>query len=159
MKLPHKLWVTSRRDFLTKAGMGFGALALAAMLAEDGIIPQARGDVPEIDPLQPLAPRAPHFKPRARSCIFLFMEGGPSHIDLFDPKPELTRNDGKTLPPSFGPVFTPMGVGGNTLMASRRKFAQHGTSGMWVSDWYPEIAQVVDEVALVRSCWADGVNH
>src|SRR5262249_34678441 len=146
-------------DFLARAGMGFGALALSALLAEEGLLPSARADSPEIDPLAPLAPRQPHFGARARNCIFLFMEGGPSHIDLFDPKPELTRNDGKPPPPSFGSVFTPMGVGGNTLMASRRTFAQHGECGMWVSDWYPHVAQVVDEIALVRSCWADGVNH
>ncbi len=87
------------------------------------------------------------------------MEGGPSHIDLFDPKPELTKHAGQPLPPSFGKVFTPMGVGGNTLLATRRKFAQHGESGLWVSDWYPHVAKVADEIALVRSCWADGVNH
>ncbi len=87
------------------------------------------------------------------------MEGGPSHIDLFDPKPELTKRHGEPLPPSFGKVFTPMGVGGNSLLASKRKFAQHGQSGMWVSDWYPHVAKVVDDIALVRSMWADGVNH
>lgn len=152
--LPHTEWVTNRRDFLSKAGMGFGALALAAMLADE-----ARAEVPEIDPLRPLFPRSPHFAPRAKSCIFLFMEGGPSHIDLFDPKPELTRRHGTPLPASFGNVFTPMGVGGNTLLASRRKFAQHGQSGIWVSDWYPHVAKVVDDIALIRSCWADGVNH
>jgi hypothetical protein len=87
------------------------------------------------------------------------MEGGPSHLDLFEPKPELDKRDGKPLPESFGTVFTPMGVGGNTLMASRRKFQQYGESGMWVSDWYPHVAEVVDDIALIRSCWADGVNH
>jgi hypothetical protein len=155
MRIPHVVWPTTRREFLTKAGLGFGGLALAAMLAEE----QARAEVPEIDPGRPVAPRQPHHKARAKSCIFLFMEGGPSHIDLFDPKPALKAQHGKPLPPSFGPVFTPMGVGGNTLMASRRTFAQHGQSGMWVSDWYPNVARVVDDIALVRSCWADGVNH
>ena len=159
MPAPHVEWVTNRRDFLTKAGLGFGALALSAMLADEGIVRPARAEVPEIDPLHPLSPRLAHFAPRAKSCIFLFMEGGPSHIDLFDPKPELTRRDGKPLPASFGKVFTPMGVGGNTLLASKRKFAQHGESGTWVSDWYPHVAKVVDDIALVRSCWADGVNH
>jgi len=151
---PHVEWATSRRDFLARAGLGFGGLALAAMMAEE-----AGAEVPRIDPLRPLEPRPPHFGARAKSVIFLFMEGGPSHVDLFDPKPELTKAHGRPLPPSFGKVFTPMGVGGNTLMASRRKFAQHGESGTWVSDWYPHVAGVVDEVALVRSCWADGVNH
>jgi hypothetical protein len=152
-------WAFTRREFFLRAGLGFGGLALSAMMADEGLIAKARGEVPEIDPMRPLAPRPPHFAARAKSCIFLFMEGGPSHIDLFDPKPELARQAGKPLPPSFGKVFTPMGVGGNTLMATRRTFAQHGECGMWVSDWYPHIAEVVDEIALVRSMWADGVNH
>src|SRR5690242_669955 len=104
----HIEWVTTRRDFLSKSGMGFGALALMALLNEDGLLSRARSEVPEIDPLHPLFPRPPHFAPRAKSCIFLFMEGGPSHIDLFDPKPELLKQQGKPLPPSFGKVFTPM---------------------------------------------------
>ena len=152
--VPHKVWASNRRDFLTRAGMGFGSIALSAMLADD-----ARADAPPIDPLHPLAPRPPHLSPTAKSCIFLFMEGGPSHVDLFDPKPELTRRTGQPLPDSFGKVFTAMGVGGNNLLASRRAFQQHGEAGTWVSDWYPNIAEVVDDIALVRSCWADGVNH
>jgi len=152
--VPHKVWTNSRRDFLTRAGMGFGAIALSAMLADE-----AKADAPAIDPLHPLAPRPPHLAPRAKSCIFLFMEGGPSHVDLFDPKPELTRRTGQPLPSSFGKVFTAMGVGGNNLLASRREFRRHGQAGTWVSDWYPNIAEVVDDIALVRSCWADGVNH
>jgi hypothetical protein len=152
--VPHKIWAKTRREFLGKAGLGFGALALSAMMAEE-----ARADAPEIDPLQPLAPRPGHLAPKAKSCIFLFMEGGPSHIDLFDPKPELKKRQGEPLPPSFGKVFTAMGVGGNNLLATKRTFAQYGQSGTWVSDWYPNIAGVVDDIALVRSCWADGVNH
>ncbi len=152
--VPHKVWATTRRDFLTRAGLGFGGLALSAMLADE-----ARAEGPAVDPLRPLAPRPPHLTPKAKSCIFLFMEGGPSHVDLFDPKPELTRCAGQPLPPSFGKVFTSMGVGGNNLLASRRNFQQHGESGTWVSDWYPNVAEVVDDIALVRSCWADGVNH
>ena len=159
MPTQHVVFPSTRREFLSKAGLGFGSLALAAMLAEEGVTKSARADVPEIDALHPLAPRVPHHLATAKACIFLFMEGGPSHIDLFDPKPELTKNHGKPLPRSFGEVFTPMGVGGNTLLASKRTFKQHGQSGMWVSDWYPNIAKVVDDIALVRSCWADGVNH
>ncbi len=152
--VPHKVWAQNRRDFLTRAGLGFGAIALSALLADE-----ARGEEPAVDPLRPLAPRLPHLAPRAKSCIFCFMEGGPSHVDLFDPKPELTRRAGQPLPPSFGKVFTSMGVGGNNLLASRRTFRRHGEAGTWVSDWYPNIAEVVDDIALIRSCWADGVNH
>ena len=155
MPIPHVVFPSSRREFLTKAGLGFGGLALAAMMAEE----DARAEVPEIDPLRPVAVRAPHHPARAKACIFLFMEGGPSHIDLFDPKPAIKAHEGKPLPPSFGKIFTPMGVGGNTLMASKRTFQQHGQSGTWVSDWYPHVSKIVDDVALIRSCWADGVNH
>jgi hypothetical protein len=152
--LPHYEQVTSRRDFLARAGFGFGGLALTAMLAEE-----TRADAPKIDPAHPVSPRLPHFAAKADHVIFCFMEGGPSHIDLFDPKPELLKWRGKPLPPSFGKVFTPMGVGGNNLLPTSHKFKQHGKSGTWVSDWYPEIAKTVDDIAVIRSCWADGVNH
>jgi hypothetical protein len=154
MRVAHVIWPTTRREFLARAGLGFGGLALAAMMAEE-----SRAEVPAVDPTRPLAPRPTHHGPKAKSCIFLFMEGGPSHIDLFDPKPELTKHHGEPLPSSFGTVFTPMGVGGNALLASKRRFARHGQSGTWVSDWYPNVARVIDEVALVRSMVADGVNH
>ena len=154
-KNTHVTWPTTRREFLAQAGGGFGGLALGSMVAWDN----ARAEVPEIDPLNPLGQRVSHFAPKAKSVIFLFMEGGPSHIDLFDPKPALERWAGKPLPESIGPVFTPMGVGGNTLMPSQRKFAQHGQSSMWVSDWYPNVAKVADDICLIRSCWCDGINH
>ena len=87
------------------------------------------------------------------------MEGGPSHIDTFDPKPELDRLAGKPLPPSFKPVITPMGEGRAPLMASPRHWKQHGASGIWVSDWLPHIATCADELAVIRSCWSNGLNH
>jgi hypothetical protein len=87
------------------------------------------------------------------------MEGGPSHIDLFDPKPKLKEMHGQPLPASFGKIITAMGTANNALMASQRTFKQHGKSGLWVSDWYPNIAEHVDDMAVVRSCWADGLNH
>jgi hypothetical protein len=144
----------SRRDFLLKAGGGFGTVALSALLEQDPLraAPAHRGQSDG-------APRAPHFAPKAKSVIFLFMEGGPSHLDTFDPKPELTRLHGQKLPASFGPIITPMGVGGNTLLASKRAFRKHGRSGIEVSDWLPHTAGCVDDLAVVRSCWADGLNH
>src|SRR5262245_55714461 len=114
-----------RRAFLRDAGCGFGALALAAMLAEDGLL------AAEVDPL---APRKPHFEPSAKRVIFLFMSGGPSHVDTFDPKPELTRLHGQNLPESFGPVKTRRGVDKNKLLASKRTFKKYGESGIEVSD-------------------------
>ncbi len=142
--------LASRRDFL--AGTGFGALALSALLEQD-----ARGR--ETASPSPLAVRAPHAATRAKAVIFLFMEGGPSHIDLFDPKPALTKLHGQKLPASFGNVLTPMGTGGNTLMASKRTFRKHGRAGLDVSDWLPHLATCADDLAVVRSCWADGLNH
>jgi hypothetical protein len=144
----------SRRDFLLKAGGGFGALALAYLLHRDGLLA-----TDERDPAHPLAPRPPHHRTRAKSVIFLFMEGGPSHLDTFDPKPELTRRHGTPLPASFGPVLTPMGIGGNNLLASRRTFRKFGQSGLEVSDWLPHMATVADDLCVVRSCWCDGLNH
>ena len=145
--MPHNLthhWpVNTRREFFTQAGSGLAAIALASLLkAED-----------------PLAPKAPHVAPKAKSIIWLFMEGGPSHIDLFDPKPKLKELAGQPLPASFGKPITAMGTGNNTLMPSQRTFRQYGQSGAWVSDWYPNIAQHADDLAIIRSCWADGLNH
>ena len=148
---PHVPPFASRRDFLLKAGSGFGALALAALLRRDGLL--------GAEPRGANVPRAPHHEPKAKAVIFLFMEGGPSHIDLFDPKPALAKLHGQTLPASFGKVITPMGTGGNTLMASRRRFAKHGQSGLDVSDWLPHTATCADDIAVLRSCWADGLNH
>jgi hypothetical protein len=87
------------------------------------------------------------------------MEGGPSHLDTFDPKPELTRRHGQPLPSSFGTVVTPMGTGGNALLASRRRFRPAGQSGIPVSDWLPQLATCVDDMTVIRSCWADGLLH
>jgi len=113
----------------------------------------------EFAPLHPLAPRPPHVPARAKSVIWLFMEGGPSHLDLFDPKPALEKLAGQPMPESFGKVITAMGTAGNTLMPSKRTFKQHGKSGIWVSDWLPNIAEHADDMAVIRSCWADGLNH
>ena len=89
--------------------------------------------------------------------IWCFLDGGPSHLDLFDPKPELAKLAGKPLPASFEKPMTAMGVTADTpLLASRRKFRRHGQSATWVSDWYPEIAKCVDDMAVVRSCWPRG---
>jgi hypothetical protein len=149
--------IHSRREFLCRAGGGFGGLALTYLLGLDGA--RARAENVKLNPLHPLALRPPHHQPKAKSVIFLFLEGGPSHLDLFDPKPTLDQLAGQPMPASFGKVITAMGTAGNTLMPTRRTFAQHGQSGIWVSDWLPHIAQHVDDLAVIRSCWADGLNH
>jgi hypothetical protein len=147
----HVLAPSTRREFLFRAGAGFGGLAFASLLAADTARAAAAN---------PLAPKQPQFPARAKSVIFCFMDGGPSHIDLFDPKPALNRLSGKPLPPSFARPMTAMGSTAYTpLLGSQRKFKQHGQSGAWVSDWYPEIATCVDDLAVLRSCKADGQTH
>jgi len=145
----------SRRDLLLRGGTGFGALALTGLLQHH---PLFAADA-QAAPKGPLAVRKPHFPARARSVIFMFMEGGPSHIDLFDPKPKLNELAGKPLPDSFGKVITSMGESSSPLLASKRQWQQHGRSGTWVSDWLPHIAGCVDDLAVIRSCWGDAINH
>jgi hypothetical protein len=153
-RTPHVPLVRSRRDFLASAGGGFGALALSALLGSE-----ADGSEAVKSPGRPLSAKPAHFAAKAKSVIFLFMEGGPSHIDTFDPKPELTRLAGQPLPGSFGMVVTAMGVGGNKLMASRRSFKKYGAGGLDISDWLPHTATCADDLCVIRSCWADGLNH
>ena len=156
---PHFESPQSRREFLARAGAGFGNLALLAMLAREGRAATTTA-VGASNVANVLAAKPPHFAPRATSVIWCFLDGGPSHIDLFDPKPELAKLAGQPLPDSFERPMTAMGKTAYTpLLASRRTFKQHGDSGLWVSDWYPEIARHADKLALVRSCHADGLNH
>jgi Protein of unknown function (DUF1501) len=140
----------SRREFLRQAGNGFGALALACMLGE------SKGVADDGDPL---APRPAHFPAKAKNVIYLFMHGGPSHLETFDPKPDLQRLAGQPLPASFGPVATRRKVATNPLLATKRTFRPHGASGIEVSDFLPHTAGCVDDMAVIRSCWADSVNH
>ena len=145
----------SRRAFLSRTGSGLGSIALAHLLNSEGALSPALAA-----PTNSLAAKPPHHPPRARAIIWLFMEGGPSHIDLFDPKPELEKLAGQVTPPSFNlPVTSATGSHRMPLVASQRKWKQHGGSGLWVSDWYPHIAEHVDDLAVIRSCWSDGVNH
>ena len=142
----------SRRELLLKGGAGFGALALAYFAQQEA----KASEMPKV-----LAPHqvGPHHPATAQNIIFVFLEGGPSHIDLFDPKPELQRLAGQKLPDSFEPVITPMGEYDAPLLASKRKWKQHGESGLWISDWLPHIAECADDLAVIRSCWANGLNH
>jgi hypothetical protein len=146
---------TNRRGFLRRAGGGFGLIALAALLAEDGLL---AAESPE-GTVIPLAPRTPHHPARARQVIFLFMSGGPSHLETFDPKPDLQRLHGERLPPSFGMVKTRRGVDKNKLLATRRTFQKYGESGIEVSDWLPNLAECVDDLCVLRACHGDSVTH
>jgi hypothetical protein len=156
MQIPHIEVARSRREFLTRSGAGFGAVALASLLAGDRRVSAAEST---LDSLARGHRLGPHFPPKAKRVIFLFMEGGPSHIDTFDPKPLLNELAGQQLPDSFGSVLTAMGESRSPLLASKRKWKQYGESGTWVSDWLPHTAECVDDIAVIRSCWADGVNH
>jgi hypothetical protein len=144
----------SRREFLLRGGAGFGAVALSYLLGEG----TAFGST-EQQPVAGLAPKAPRFPARAKNVIFLFMEGGPSHIDTFDYKPYLNCMAGKPLPASFGKVITAMGEFGSPVLECKRKWKQHGQSGLWASDWVPHIGECLDDIAVIKSCWANGINH
>src|SRR4030095_14643759 len=153
---PHIIPVRSRREFLARSGCGFGALAFSYLLSVDGFFARASG-APAV--ANPLAPKKPHHPAKAKAVIWLFMEGGPSHIDLFDPKPELEKLSGQPMPESFGRPITAMGTAGNTIMPSKRAWRQHGQSGLWISDWFLRVAEHADDLCVLRSCWADGLNH
>jgi hypothetical protein len=145
----------TRRDFLKRVGNGFGLLALAGLLEQEGLLINS---VPAAEALNPLAPKQSHFPAKAKSVIWLFMNGGPSHVDTWDYKAELAKRDGQELKgfdPNTG-FFTDQ-VG--PLMKSPFKFKQHGQSGAWVSDLFPNMARHVDKMAFLYSCWTDSNNH
>lgn len=139
----------TRREFLTRSASGLGFVALAHLLNVDG-----RGATAEGTGLP-----ATHFPPRAKRVIYLFMHGGPSHVDLFDYKPELAKYAGQPLPESFGPVMTRRKVAANPLLGPVRPFRQRGKSGLWISDFLPHLAECADDLCVLRSCHGDSVNH
>jgi hypothetical protein len=149
--------MTHRREFLRSAGAGFGMIALTALLAEDGLLAEEPSRASRDG--DPLAPKLPHHAPRARRVIFLFMSGGPSHLETFDPKPELQRLHGQRLPDSFGLVKTRRGVEKNRLLATKRTFRKHGQSGTEVSDLLPHTAACADDLCVLRGCHGDSVTH
>jgi hypothetical protein len=143
----------SRRDFLTKAGGGFGMLALYALLEQEKLHAATAA-------FDPLLPKPPHFPAKAKHVIYLFMHGGPSHLDTFDPKPLLQKLNGQRLPPDLQNVrlqFT--NAAEAPLLASRRKFQKFGESGIEVSDLFPNVARFVDELAVIRSCHHEAFVH
>ena len=167
--LPHRQFVHSRRDFLTHCGGGFGGLALSALLAQDSVAFEnattagygtaISGRVAAMSPDEATRARPAHLPATARSVIFLFMDGGPSHLDTFDRKPALNDHAGQPLPASIERVITPMGVSENPVLASKRAWRQYGESGLEVSDWYPKVGEFADDLCVLRSCHADGLNH
>jgi hypothetical protein len=141
----------SRRQILSGAGAGFGMLALRGLLQDGGLLAQESAN--------PLAPRAGHYSAKARSVIFLFMSGGPSHVDLLEPKPELDRLAGQPIPESFGMFKTRRAVAKNKLLPTRWPFRKHGESGLEISDALPQIASCADDLCVLRGCHGDSVTH
>jgi hypothetical protein len=138
---------SSRREFLRRAGGGLGLLALADLLHAE-----------ESRSTNPLAPKKPHFPAKAKAVIWLFMNGGPSHVDTWDYKPELEKRDGQELPgfdPNTG--FFNQQVG--PLMKSPFRWRQHGQCGKWVSELFPHLSRHVDKMAFIHSLWTDSNNH
>lgn len=144
--------IHSRRMFLRDCAGGLGAIALGDLLARDGYAADKRTD--------PLAPKAPHFAPKAKNVIFLFQEGAPSQIDLFDPKPELEKWQGKPLPESMTSQLKLAFIKPSAaVLASPRIFKPHGQSGTEFSDFIPHIASHADDICLVRSMYTEAFNH
>lgn len=140
----------SRRDFLSRCGLGLGSLAIGGLLRDAGLLTAA-----PLDPLNPLAPRSPHFPAKAKRVIHIFANGGPSHVDTFDPKPKLLEYAGKMLPkPNLG---TERKTG--AAYPSPFKFQKHGQCGLEISELFPHVAKHADELCVIRSMHADVPNH
>ena len=144
----------TRREMLRRAGAGFGLLALSGLLGRDQLSAAATASGPGAF-TNPLAPKPPHFAPKARSVIWLFQEGGPSGFDLFDPKPALDRYPGKRLATTIEPFFGNLGP----IMRSPYTFKQYGQSGTWVANVMPHTSRIVDELCLLKACRADSNSH
>jgi hypothetical protein len=145
--------VFNRRDLLRTSANGFGMMALASLIQQD----QARAGLPTgVKEASPLSPKAPHFAPKAKRIIFLFMHGGPSQVDTFDPKPALIRDNGKPYPGHKPRVqFAATG----NLLRSPWEFKHYGKCGTEVSDLFPEVGQCVDDMCVIRSIHADNSAH
>jgi len=149
----------SRRDFLFRAGNGFGALALSHLLERRAVASGGAKNEKDQKPSNPLAPKPPHFAPKAKAVIFLFMVGGPSQMETFDPKPVLDNLHGQQMPASFGEVKSQFVKAGTPLMGSAWKFKKYGQSGIEISDLFPHVATCADDLAVIRSCYTDSFVH
>ncbi|HEX3658968.1 MAG TPA: DUF1501 domain-containing protein [Pirellulales bacterium] len=145
----------TRREFLWQAGAGFAGVALSGMLQQDGFFAQAVAAGVRAPSANLLAPRPQHFPAKAKRCIFLFMYGGPSQMDLFDYKPELQKRDGHTIQMEI----RRRDVRPSKLLASKRKFAQYGQSGQWCSDALPRLSAHMDKLAFIKSLYSDSFAH
>lgn len=147
---------STRREFLTRQGLGIGAVALSWLLHQE----QARA-TPKNIPKEPLSfdlqPKRPHFEPRAKAMISLFQHGGPAHMDLTDPKPELTRLDGTDYPGDIH--FSFVNEASKKLLGTRWKFSKHGQCGTELSELLPELGRIVDDICLIRSMHTGANGH
>src|SRR5260370_19344390 len=142
----------SRRQMLRVFANGFGMIGLAGLLADEGCSAEAKPAAA----FSPLAVKQPHHTARAKRIIFLFMSGGPSHVDTFDPKPRLDQDNGKPLPFEM-PKLVRTKTG--NLLKSPWKFRKHGQCGTAVSELFPQVASCVDDLCVIRSMVADNINH
>src|SRR5437763_12795028 len=147
---PHVRPTRTRREFIRDGFCGFGGLALAAMLDQE---PLRAGTV------DPLAPKPPHHAAKARAVIFLFMAGGPSHLETLDPKPLLNQLHGQPRPQEFGEAKYQFVRKNAKLLGTRRGFRKYGEGGVEVSDLFPHTAGCIDDIAVIRSCHGDMVVH
>lgn len=146
----------NRRQLLKTSAVGFGHLAFSALLAQDTAFGNAASSVNAAADSDPLAAQSPHFPARAKRVVFLFMKGGPSHVDTFDPKPLLDRDSGKPLPFDLPRVtFAKQG----NLLRSPWKFTRHGESGLPVSALFPNVAKYVDDLCVLRSVYGTNPAH
>src|SRR5204862_560527 len=141
-------------NFLATSASGIGTLALASMLQDEGLL---AAESSAVDNANPLAPKPPHHSGKAKACICIYLEGAPSQIDLFDPKPKLNELDGQKLPDSMLKNVRFAFIQKDTvkLMGSKRKFAKYGECGMELSDLLPNLGSVADDLLLVRSMHTD----
>lgn len=147
----------TRRHWLQNTGAGFGSLALSCLLARDGVAGDTESSAQRA--VSHVLAQQPHFAPKAKSVVFLFMYGGPSQVDLFDPKPELTRWHGKPVPVYRKEHAFMSGKTKPNAMRSPFRFAKHGDAGIDICDQYPELAKLADELCVIRSMTAKSNNH
>jgi len=141
----------TRRDFLSQSSCGFGAVALSALLAD--------AKTADYNPKNPLAEKEPHYAPKAKNVIFLYMDGGPSHVDTFDYKPTLEKYNGQDPRKAIGKLEPTQFDNIGKVMQSPWKFKQYGQSGAWVSDLFPHIAKVVDNLSFIKSMTSNFPEH
>lgn len=144
----------TRRDFLATTANGIGLLAVSDLFKQEGLLADE-------SLINPLAPKKPHFAPKAKNCIFIFMAGAPSQIDLFDPKPKLNELNGQSLPTEMLKDVRFAFIKKETvkIMGSKRVFTKHGQSGMELSDLLPHLGTVADDICLIRSMHTEAFNH